>query len=444
MPAEVSTEILDVGFRVLRIFGENTKIMKAFDIPLDPVMTKIGGKNGNGKTSAIDCLRWALGGKKAIDEDPIRHGQTKGVAGTEIVSRSGRYIITQRLRAGKDPELKIETVEGAPPDTTPQAFLNGLHGVLNFDAEEFTRMGGAERLKVMTGLVRIGIDLKQHKIAYDALYQSRRDIGRDLDKERGALAKMPAPAANAPTEAIDVAALVEEKNALDGVIRSNAGKRSDLRQAQEVLKVQQREIENCEQEIARLQKRLAAFQENAASQHSECERLRAEVAGLVDPDTSEIDAKIADANRLNNLALSAAQYRRTEKAVHELQAAYDAATNRLEEMDKEKEDALEAATFPVPGLSFADGDVSYNGTLFDQIGKANQIKVSFAIAMALNPKLRTVVVANGSLLDEDAQADVYRMAQEAGFQAVLEVVGNAPGANIIIQNGEVVTNCRAN
>ena len=50
---------------------ENTKRVKAVSLtPSKDGLTVIGGKNGNGKTSILDSIVWALGGDKHRPSNP--------------------------------------------------------------------------------------------------------------------------------------------------------------------------------------------------------------------------------------------------------------------------------------------------------------------------------------------------------------------------------------
>ena len=54
---------------------ENVKRIKAVKLePAQNGLTVIGGKNGQGKTSVIDSIAWALGGDKYRPSQPQRDG----------------------------------------------------------------------------------------------------------------------------------------------------------------------------------------------------------------------------------------------------------------------------------------------------------------------------------------------------------------------------------
>lgn len=54
---------------------ENSKRIKAFKAhPAENGLTVIGGRNGQGKTSVLDNIAWALGGEKYRPSQPQREG----------------------------------------------------------------------------------------------------------------------------------------------------------------------------------------------------------------------------------------------------------------------------------------------------------------------------------------------------------------------------------
>ena len=53
------------------------------------------------------------------------------------------------------------------------------------------------------------------------------------------------------------------------------------------------------------------------------------------------------------------------------------------------------------GLALGNGEVLLNGLPLSQASGAEQLRLSMAIAMAGNPKLRVLRIKEGSLLDDD-------------------------------------------
>jgi hypothetical protein len=96
-----------------------------------------------------------------------------------------------------------------------------------------------------------------------------------------------------------------------------------------------------------------------------------------------------------------------------------------------------SAKYPVPGLGFHDEEVTYNGLPFKQASNAEQIKVSIAMGMAGNPKIRVMRIKDGSLLDDDSLAVVENMAVEHDFQVFMEIVDVSGKMGVYLVDGEI-------
>jgi hypothetical protein len=65
--------------------------------------------------------------------------------------------------------------------------------------------------------------------------------------------------------------------------------------------------------------------------------------------------------------------------------------------------------------------------------------VSVAIGLALNPKLKVLLVRNGNLLDDDGLKALSEMADASGAQVWMELVTkDAGGVTVMIEDGHVV------
>lgn len=58
--------------KIIKFRADNVKRLTAVEITPDGNMVQITGKNGQGKTSVLDAIWWALGGKENIQGQPIR------------------------------------------------------------------------------------------------------------------------------------------------------------------------------------------------------------------------------------------------------------------------------------------------------------------------------------------------------------------------------------
>ena len=115
----------------------------------------------------------------------------------------------------------------------------------------------------------------------------------------------------------------------------------------------------------------------------------------------------------------------------------DSLTDAMAERTRQREAAIRNAAMPVPGLGFSAEGVTFNGLPFDQASSAEQLRVSVAIAMAANPKLRVLRIKDGSLLDENGLRMIGEMAQAEDYQVWVESVRTDGKVGIIMEDGAI-------
>lgn len=415
------------GYRIVRLQAQNVKRLRAVDITPQPgaPLVIVAGNNGEGKTCVLDAIMWALGGADAIPRDPIRHGQTKAVAEIDLGDFTARRTISV-----KGQTLEVRRKNGVKIDR-PQTILNDLLGRLTFDPLEFSRMGAAERLATLVSLVDLPINLNDIATKRKAAFDRRTTVNQRKRDLTGELRELPEPDTSLPTESLNVGVLISEKNRRQTIVDSNRRIEDDLERGVAKAGELREHIDALRRELDESEKRLAVADTWIAGRRQAVSQLEA-------PNMEEIDRQIADAHHLNMTIQRAADYNVKVIKLREVAGQYDELSAEIERLDTVKENALAAAAFPVTGLSFAEGDVSFKGILWDQLSSAEQLRVSLAMAMAMNPKLRVVRITDGSLLDETSMGMVREMAQEKNYQIWIECVGTRTDATVIIEDGEVV------
>jgi len=141
--------------------------------------------------------------------------------------------------------------------------------------------------------------------------------------------------------------------------------------------------------------------------------------------------------------------KRLEGELETLRGRSKSYTDRMAERATLRAKALADAVMPVPGLALArlcdvvpneeaeDLIVTFEGEPFSQASGAQQLRVSMRLAMAANPKLRIMLIKEGSLLDANGLALVRELAVEGDYQVWLETVGEGDGSGIIMEQGRV-------
>ena len=326
--------------------------------------------------------------------------------------------------------------------TSPQAFLDKLVGKLSFDPLAFMRMEGKDQRGT---LFRLDPGLEQNLTALDAEYATsfaeRTGVNRASSSSRG-LAKMTPPAADLPETEISAADLLKAIQAAQDARLANATQRQQLETLRTEAKTAKQDLEKLDREIAEVETRLANLRQDREKKQQAYEtvvdrgtRTAAQVATLVDPDLTSLQEQLANLEQRNDAIRGGQKYRMQRMEAEGLQAKSDALTARLAEIEATKATALQTATFPVVGLGFSEDGVTFNGKPFQQAASSEQLRVSLAIAMALNPEIRVIRISDGSLLDEESMALIREMVREKDFQIWIEVVSDNVG--IIIEDGVV-------
>jgi DNA repair exonuclease SbcCD ATPase subunit len=401
--------------KIIRLATTNYKVLKAVEIVPDPNgnLVIIAGKNGQGKTSALDSITAALGGVNAkTTPKPIRDGEDRA----EIVLETEELVVTRRFTASGS-TLTVKSPDGAVYPKG-QAKLDDLLGKLSLDPLAFTQLSDRDQLATLLDLVDLPFDLDKLAAERKDIFERRTDANRKV-KELTARADLYVDTpADLPDEEVSVGNLI-----------------ADYRAGQE------------------LNAHIAAADQAVFSWQSKVDRLKAELEVAQDaldkasdrsasaPDAVDLDAiqaRIDSAETVN----AEVRHHKTGEAVRADLALWQQAVSELKdaiaEIDKQKADGLAKAVFPggLP-LGFDETGILLNGIPFRQASGAEQLRASLAMAIALNPKLRVIRIADGSLLDTDNLALVEAVAKENDFQVWIEMVGDGDGRGIIIEDGSV-------
>jgi hypothetical protein len=426
--------------KITRFLAENFKRLEAVEIIPSPDsnMVVISGKNGAGKSAVLDGIECLIRGASVVPKQPIRRGAEVG----RVLCEMGEIIISRRFtRAGSN--LTFEAASGAR-FRSPQHMLDEFYGALTLDPMEFSHMTPAKRREILRPLVQITVDIAalDGKNARD--YGDRTDLNRQIKLLRGQASGIQYRDDLLPAGGpIDITRLTERlRQAGDDNTLLERRRAKRERAAQEAhldregARQRRERAEQLHREAEELETSAAALEARAAA----TERELAEAPPLPEQiDTEELVAAIEVA-RTANMNLEAKTRRDTldaEAVALEERAA--ALTNAMAERTAQKAAAIANAVMPVKGMGCFDGadDVTLNGIPWDQCSQAEKIRAAVELAMASDPKLRVVLVRDGSLLDEDSWKLLEALADEYDFQCWVERIEDQSKMGIIIEEGRV-------
>ena len=156
--------------KIIRLKVENIKKIKAVEIVAqDNNFIEITGKNAQGKSSIMDSIAMALGGKALIPSEPIRHGEKYGLIEVNI----GDFTV-RRLFNADGSTIKITNKDGSSKNS-PQKFLDEIVGSLSFDPVSFMNMEPKKQAEIFKNLA--GINTDDLDADYKLLYEKRHKAG---------------------------------------------------------------------------------------------------------------------------------------------------------------------------------------------------------------------------------------------------------------------------
>lgn len=406
---------------------ENVKRIKAVRLtPAENGLTVIGGNNGQGKTSVLDAITWALGGDRYRPSAPARKGS---VLPPHIRLELSNGLVVER--AGKNSALKVTDPSG---QRAGQQLLNSFVEELALNLPKFMESSSKEKADTLLRIIGVGDQLAALEFREKQLYNQRFAIGRIADQKARFAKEMPFydGVPEKPVSALELIRRQQEILARNG---ENQRKRDRLG---EITRAKERaldEAQRLEAQIRQLtQQKEAALQKYAQAQADEATALKT-VAELQDESTAAIEQDLSSIEAVNIKVRANLDREKAEEEAAAYASQYSSLTQELEQTRQQKYDLLSGAQLPLEGLSVEDGELTYHGRKWDAMSSSDQLRVSTAIVRALNPQCGFI------LLDKLEQMDLHTLTEfgawlrEQGLQAIATRVSTGGECSIIIEDG---------
>jgi len=480
--------------RIVSLTAENVKRLIAVHIePGDDGCVLIGGKNAAGKSSVLDSIMYALGGASSLPDEPIRHGKEAA----EIVVDLGDIIVRRKFtKAGST--VTVKTVDGASY-SSPQKVLDGLFSKLSFDPLAFASMKPADQSKAL--IVLLGIDTSALDEENARLYEERTGVNRLIKEAEADLVRCEEILIPVPESRPDVGEIANRLSSAIEASAASDRRRISIQSVQAEFEECQAEHAVLTAKVAVLDQDFHADMAIEKSQMETArvdmaQRQERETAELVSSHLSEANSFIGrwEDQRNHRLRLLTEDRGRNTKQITNLQDAMsrqsitlaevdiesavpdvdairqelaaaeegvhawdvardkkdkatrlalcqeeaDELTDQMELITYKKREKLAEANYPIAGLAVnEDGTVLFDGVPLSQASHAQQIRTSVAIGIAMNPKLKVLLIRDGSLLDEENMQLVADMAKQHDAQIWIERVGDKDASAIVIEDGHV-------
>jgi len=395
---------------------ENVKRVKAVKIePSANGLTVIGGRNGQGKTSVLDALAWALGGERFRPSNPQND--------SSVIPPSIRVVLNNGLiveRKGKNSDLKVIDPTG---QKSGQQLLNGFVEELAIDLPRFLHSTDKEKAETLLKIIGVGDQLAMLTQQETEIYNERRTVGQIADqKEKFAKEQLYYP--DAPKEPVSASDLIKQQQDILAQNGENQRKRQNLAYI--------------ESEQAKLLHQLEDLQEKIRLNTVDLETARKSAIDLVDESTEALEKSIRDIEDINRKVRTNLDKDKAEEDARYYSDQYAKLTVNLDAVRQKKTDLLQSANLPLPGLTVDDGVLKYNGFPWDSMSGSDRLKVATAIVRKLNPQCGFVLLDQLEQMDLQTLQEFGEWLEQEGLQAIATRVSTGGECSIIIEDGYVV------
>jgi DNA repair exonuclease SbcCD ATPase subunit len=392
---------------------ENVKRVKAVSLePTQNGLTVIGGRNGQGKTSILDSIAWALGGNKYKPSQPHREGSVLP-PNLKISLSNGLEI----KRDGKNSDLKVIDPSG---QKAGQKLLDSFVEEFALNLPKFMESSNVDKARTLLQIIGVGDKLAEFEKKEQELYNERLVIGRVADQKKKFAAEM-TYFQEAPKELISVSELIQEQQA---ILAKNA-ENERLRGQRDSLKQRQTQLDS---EIARLI-------EEKAKVDQQLEIAEKDALDLHDESTEQLEYSISNTEEINRKVRANLDKDKAEQDAQVEKEKYDNLSAQIDRIRLDKNQLLEDADLPLPGLSVAEGELLYKGQRWDNMSGAEQLKVSTAIVRKLNPECGFILIDKLEQMDLDTLKEFGQWLEQEQLQAIATRVSTGDECSIIISDG---------
>ncbi len=493
---------IEGSLHIIGLRSTNFMRLKTVDLAFCPGLNRLASReNAQGKSSIMRLINLLKGLKDSPDE-PIRKGEKKSVSAIDL----GEIVVKIEFKAASSPTISVFTKGGKrieQPVRYMQTLINGETFSPRGFAFDMDNKQRGDKLRAIAGLSFDDLDAERKTI-----FEERTGVNHEAKTTRTRAEGLPYHAGtfkiqddteaiktlkgvsdkrdgfNAELRAIDS----EEALALKSVESKTAEAKAKLTKIEEIRVASVDRIAARKTRLSEIEVLIAALQREqheatAANLRDQgwidtahpdlvklgeaelAETTTAALAIKADAETrrkavnEQLDANTFETARLALAEIQTNNTKAKENAARSaamaeadvLDAKSEKLTERIKAIDAVKVERITEASAligaKVPGLSIdEDGIVLMNGVPFDQGSTAERWCASVMLGIAMNPKLKVVLIEDASLLSENSFRQLYAVAVEKGVQFILEEAGAHAGDPIegvescvfMIEDGGVV------
>lgn len=471
-----------VKIQIKNLFGIKEKELGGESVELT-------GKNGAGKSSVIDAIRYALTNRS--NRDYIIHkGETEG----EIIIETDTGLQVDRKPRSNQADYKSIKQNGATVQK-PEAFLADIFTELQLNPVEFLLMSKQEQNRIILNMIEYKWDLNTIKDWFGEIpswinYEKNiLEILNDIQSEKGKYfldrweinrmardkkavcediaAEIPANYnveywENASTgelytkierirknnQLIERAHMLQDSRdskvrkfdadrqiAISALDQELGNRESYIEKEIIKLQAQIKELETEKSNLgAKKQDKLAVienqYKASIAKFDAEVQEY-AEYLSMEPQETTELQNEAENMEKMKGLINEYRRMQRTQGEVEELRAKSQVLTDKIEKARTLPGEILQTATIPIDGLSVVDGIPLINGLPVSNLSDGEKLDLCVDVAIQNPNGLQIILIDGVEKLSTELKNRLYEKCKEKGLQIIATRTTDDPDLTVI-------------
>lgn len=427
--------------KIVKLTAENFMCLVAVEISPQGNAILITGKNKAGKSSVLNSIMSVFCGKKYQPVKPIRDGEDHA----EIVIETENYIIKRTFTAKGGGTVTVSNAEGMKA-SSPQGLLDKLVGEIAFEPMAFfkdCRDVKKQREQLLMLMELVGLDFDDINADISKVKEQRSAVKTSketYDFEAGQIPELPdvgdeLVSITELTEKLTEATRLNEKHA-ETVRQIDAGQKG-IETIEANLVEAKGDIGALKQQLANAEARLVEGEKMLFNTQAKQEDLTKTLEPLID--YTNLSAAIEDSEADNEKVRAKQQRTELLKKLAAKSREFAELGKDIKSLEAKKAERLAAVKMPIDKLSVNEDTILYDNIPLAQVNESMQLQIAVAISMALNPKLK-VILMKGNDLDAESLETVCKLADEKDYQVWIEKVSDDKKnkSGFIIEDGSVV------
>lgn len=414
----------NAGVKILELQVEGFKRITAVHlVPTQNGLTVIGGRNDQGKTSALDAIAFVLGGQSHKPSEVKNKDAINNPPYLRVVLNNGLVV----ERKGKNSSLIVTDQDGKKGG---QGVLDKFVEQLALDLPKFVRSTSKQKGETLLKIIGVGDKLTKLDAEEKRLYDQRTLRGRDVTTAAEQLKGMQFVEA-VPDEIVSSADVLAEIDDARKADRASETIKLDIATTNRNLEVNDARQKELESQMEKLRSGYIAD----VKYIQEAEKA---LANMTVPDIDPLQEQLANLEKTNEQVRSNMRYADKKTEVRNAQKIHGDLENEITNVRISRARLLDNTIMPLPGLDIVEGELVFEGAQWDCMSGSDQLIVSTSIVRALNPECGFVLVDTLEQMDVETMNEFGKWAHDNGLQIIATRVSTGDECSIIIEDGQVV------